>query len=467
MTLHPSHNQEKNTEYLQKINGEHHMQPFSANGELAEAGARIIDKADGCYIWDTDGNKILDAMSGLWCTSIGYGRDEIADAVAEQMKKLPYYNTFFKTSHSPAALLAERLATLAPEHINKVFFSSGGSDANDTNIRLVRHYWATKGKKSKKTIIARHNAYHGSTVGAASLGGMKFMHEQGDLPIPGIVHINQPYWYAEGGDKDPETFGLERARELEEKILELGEDNVAAFIGEPIQGAGGVIIPPDSYWPEIQRICDKYEILLIADEVICGFGRTGNWFASTTFNIKPDLITIAKGLSSGYLPIGGVLISDRVADVIYSEEGGEFNHGYTYSGHPATCIAALKNLDIMERENLIDRIKNELGPYLKERWLTLSDHPLVGEARLMGTVGAIELTPDKASRAPFKAKEGTVGTICRDYCFANNLIMRAVGDTMIISPQFTMSFEEVDELVAKARLCLDKTLEQITAENID
>ena len=248
------------TAELQALDAAHHIHPFSANGSLAEEGARVITRANGVYLTDSEGEEILDAMAGLWCVNIGYGRDELADAAARQMRELPYYNTFFKTTHIPAIALAAKLAELAPGDLNHVFFAAGGSEANDTNIRLVRTYWAEKGQPDKNIIISRKNAYHGSSVGSASLGGMAGMHAQGGIPIPNIHHINQPNWWAEGGDLNPEEFGLARARELEEAILELGEDRVAAFIAEPVQGAGGVIVAPDTYWPEIQRICDKYDI---------------------------------------------------------------------------------------------------------------------------------------------------------------------------------------------------------------
>lgn len=450
------------TQSLQQANTAHHLQPFTDNKELGEKGARIITKAQGCYIWDSEGNKILDGMAGLWCVNVGYGRDEIADAVAAQMRELPYYNTFFQTSHPPAVTLAKKLASLAPDHINHVFFTGSGSDANDTILRMVRHYWASLGKKDKKVIISRKNAYHGSTVAGASLGGMTGMHEQGDLPIPNITYINQPYWYGEGGDMDVAEFGLARARELEAEIDRLGEGRVAAFIAEPVQGAGGVIIPPETYWPEIQRICNEREILLIADEVICGFGRTGNWFGSETFGIKPDFMPIAKGLSSGYLPIGGVMMSDRVAQVLI-HQGGEFNHGYTYSGHPAACAAALANLAIIEEEKLVDRVRDDIGPYMQQRWAELAAHPIVGEARMVGLMGAIELSADKSTRAPFTAKKGTVGLMCRENCFENNIVMRHVGDSMIISPPLTISYAEVDELMTKAKHCLDLTWQQAQA----
>jgi putrescine aminotransferase len=292
---------------------------------------------------------------------------------------------------------------------------------------------------------------------------MSGMHAQGGMPIPDIHHIDQPHWYAEGGDTDPEAFGLARARQLEEMIEELGPHRIAAFIGEPVQGAGGVIIPPKSYWPEIQRICDKYGILLIADEVICGFGRTGNWFGSQTMGIRPDIMTIAKGLSSGYAPIGGSIVNDRVASVI---NGCEFNHGYTYSGHPVSCAVALENLRILEEERIIERVAQDTGPYLKQKWESLAAHPLVGEARIVGLMGSIALTPDKASRAKFAADPGTVGYMCRERCFANNLVMRHVGDRMIISPPLVISKSEIDTLIERAWQSLDEAERQIRAEGL-
>ncbi|ODA66748.1 Taurine--pyruvate aminotransferase [Methyloligella halotolerans] len=452
------------TEQLQRLDAAHHLHPFTHGSALGAKGVRIITEADGVFLRDSQGNEILDGMAGLWCVAIGYGRDELADVAAEQMRQLPYYNTFFQTSHVPAITLATRLAELAPGDLNHVFFSTSGSEANDTNLRLVRHYWAAKGQPEKQTIIARWNGYHGSTVGAASFGGMKGMHEQGGLPIPGIVHINQPDWWSEGGDTSPEEFGLQRARELEEKILELGEDKVAAFIAEPIQGAGGVIIPPDSYWPEINRILKKYDILMIADEVICGFGRTGEWFGFQHYGIEPDIVTIAKALSSGYVPIGGSLVSDEVAAVI--NDSGEFNHGFTYSAHPVAAAVALENLRILKEEGIVDRVKETTGPYIKEKWEALTDHPLVGEAKIKGLIASIALTPDKSTRAKFAGEEGTVGTLCRDICVANNLVMRAVGDRMIIAPPLVITNDEIDLLMERVWQSLDQTYERIQAEGL-
>jgi len=350
------------------------------------------------------------------------------------------------------------LADISPPQFNHVFFTNSGSEANDTVVRMARYYWALQGKPDKTVIISRENAYHGSTMAGSSLGGMKFMHEQGGI-IPDIEHIDQPYWFKNGGVLSPDEFGVKAAQALETKIKALGEDRVAAFIGEPIQGAGGVIIPPDTYWPEIQRICEKYGILLIADEVICGFGRLGKWFGSDYYNINADFMPIAKGLSSGYLPIGGLMVGDRVADIII-EKGGEFAHGFTYSGHPAACAVAKENIRILKDEKIIENVENEAGPYLQKRWKELGDHPLVGETRGVGMVAALELVKNKETREAFP-EDMKVGTICRDFCFNNGLIMRAVGDKMIISPPLIMTNDETDELVEKARLCLDLTAKQI------
>ncbi len=451
------------TAELQAIDAAHHLHPFTHGNQLNAKGARVITGANGVWLKDSEGEEILDGMAGLWCVNIGYGRTELADVAARQMRELPFYNTFFQTTHVPALMLAKKLAELAPGDLNSVFFASGGSDANDTNLRMVRTYWAEKGQPERDVIISRWNAYHGSTIGGASLGGMKGMHSQGGLPIPGIEFIDQPHWWAEGGDMTPDEFGLERARQLEGKIKEVGPDKVAAFIAEPIQGAGGVIVPPSTYWPEIQRICKKYDILLIADEVICGFGRTGNWFGSQTVGIEPDIITVAKGLSSGYVPIGASIISDKVAAVLRDTE---FNHGYTYSGHPVACAVALENLRIIEEENIIDNVRDVTAPYLRKKWEALADHPLVDDVNIIGLMGSIALTPDKATRAAFAADEGTVGFICRERCFANNLVMRSVGDRMIISPPLSITCDEIDILIERARKSLDECLAQITAEGL-
>ena len=453
---------QRTTAEWRQLDAAHHWHPFSDTKALNAEGSRVITRAEGCHIWDSEGNRILDGMAGLWCVNIGYGRKELAEAAYRQMLELPFYNSFFKTTHPPAAELASRIAAVAPPHMNRVFFTGSGSEANDTVLRLVRRYWEVIGQPGRQTVISRWNAYHGSTMAGASLGGMKPMHAQGGLPIPGIAHIRQPYWFGEGRDMDRDAFGLACARALEDKILELGAENVAAFIGEPVQGAGGVIVPPASYWPEIQKICRKYDVLLVTDEVICGFGRLGTWFGAQHFGVEPDLMPIAKGLSSGYAPIGGVVIGDRVAEAVI-DAGGDFNHGYTYSGHPVSCAVAAENLRILAEEGIVDRVRDHTAGYFARRWAELGDHPLVGEARSLGLMGALELVADKRTLAPF-AKEGDVGLICREFCFRNGLIMRAVRDCMIVSPPLVISDAEIDELVQLARRCLDLTLERVRGE---
>ena len=434
----------------------HHLHPFTDHKGLAgEGGSRIVTKAEGVWLEDSEGDRFLDGMAGLWCVNLGYGREELARAAYDQMLELPYYNTFFKSATPPPVELGEKLASLAPAGLNKAFYASSGSEANDTIVRLARRYWRIQGQPEKNIIISRNNAYHGSTCASASLGGMKPMHEVDGLPLPGFVHIQQPYWYEEGGDTDPEVFGLQAARALEEKIDELGADKVAAFIGEPIQGAGGVIVPPATYWPEIQRICRERNILLIADEVICGFGRTGHWFGSDLFQITPDLMPMAKGLTSGYLPLSAVMVSDRVSHVL-DEKGGEFSHGFTYSGHPVACAVALKNVEIMEQENVIGRVHDDSGPYFQARLQELNQHPLVGEVRGVGLIAGIQLTPDKAKRAPFE-KRGAAGLHCRDACVNHKVISRAVADSMVLSPPLIISHEEIDELFRRLRHALDDT----------
>lgn len=447
---------------LQQHDSQHIIHPFVDNSALQKKGARIMSRAKGIYIWDEKGNKYLDAFAGLWCVNLGYGRQELIDAASKQMAELPYYNLFFNTSTKPAVELAKALADIAPPHINHVFFCGSGSEANDTVFRMVKRYWDLKGQPTRKTIIGRINGYHGSTVAGASMGGMGYMHAQGDLPIAGIEHIAQPYWFGEGGELSPEEFGLQRARALEEKILEIGADNVAAFIAEPIQGAGGVIIPPSTYWPEIQRITKQYNILLVVDEVICGFGRTGNWFGCDSLDIKADMMPIAKGLSSGYLPIGGVLISDRVAEAFKAEGSGEFNHGYTYSGHPVCAAVALENLRIIREEKIIEHIQQETGPYFAAQLATLADHPLVGEVRSIGLLGAIELVNNKQARTRFD-ENGTAGTTCRDQSLAAGLILRATGDTMLLSPPLVITRAEIDEILRLIRIALDETYAIMTA----
>ena len=448
------------TAHIQSLDSAHFLHPFTDFKDLNTRGARVITKAEDIYVWDSEGKRLLDAMSGLWCVNVGYGRKELADAAQKQMMELPYYNSFFQTTNVPAARLAAKLASLAPavgdRTFKHVFYSSSGSESNDSNVRMVRRYWDLLGQPQRKVIIGRLNGYHGSTMAGASLGGMSGMHAQGDLPLPNITHIDQPYFFENGlPGETVEAFGVRAAGWLETKILELGADKVAAFIAEPVQGAGGVIIPPATYWPEIQRIVDKYGILLISDEVICAFGRLGHWFGYEKFGYKPDLVTFAKAVTSGYIPLGGVMVGNRVADVLI-EKGGEFNHGYTYSGHPVACAVALANIAIMEREKLPQRVHDDIGPYLARRFAELKAHPLVGDAETCGFVGGMVLVKNKQTGERFNGDLG-VGMVCRGHCFGNGLVMRAVGDRMIIAPPLTMTHAQIDEMMALIMKCLDLT----------
>ena len=447
---------------LKRLDVAHHL-PSQQDYKLIEdmGGSRIVTHAEGCYIFDGDGNRILDGMAGLWCVNIGYGRDELADVAADQMRELPFYNTFFKTATPPTVMLAAKIASLTQGRLPHVFFNASGSEANDTVFRMVRHYWQVKGEPKRKVFISRWNAYHGSTVAGVSLGGMKAMHEQGDLPVPGVEHVRQPYWYNEGRDMTPEEFGLACAKAIEDKILEVGPENVAAFIGEPAQGAGGVIIPPANYWPEVERIVRKYGILLVCDEVICGFGRTGNMWGHETMGVKPDMIAMAKGLSSGYQPISAVAVSKEIVDVL--KTGGDFVHGFTYSGHPVAAAVALRNIEIMEREHLVERTRDDTGPYLAKMLATLNDHPLVGETRSVGLLGAIEIVADKATGARFGGAEGTAGPIVRDLCIENGLMVRGIRDTIVMCPPLIISHAQIDEMIGIIRKALDLALPRLTA----
>ncbi len=453
-TLHPEHT----TASWQAADAAHFLHPFTDFQSLARKGSRIITRADNIYLWDSEGQKLLDAMSGLWCVNVGYGQQALVDAATRQLQTLPFYNAFFQTATPPAIELAALLAEVTPPHFEHVFFSGSGSEGNDTVVRMVRRYWDLKGEPERQVIISRHNAYHGSTMAGASLGGMSGMHAQGGLPIPGISHIEQPYWWDHGRPQglSREDFGIVAASWLEERILALGAEKVAAFIGEPVQGAGGVIVPPASYWPEIQRICDKYGILVVSDEVICGFGRTGAWFGCQTMGFKPDLMTFAKGVTSGYVPLGGVMVGARIAQVLI-EQGGEFNHGYTYSGHPVSCAVGLANIRLIRELGLVEHVHDDVGPYLAKAYARLAEHPLVGDAETCGLMGALLLVKDKAKGTAF-AEAVEIGMVCRGHCFREGVVMRAVGDRMIIAPPLVITRAQIDEMVALIRRCLDLTL---------
>ena len=435
---------------LKKLDMAHHL-PAQSDYKLQHemGGSRIITRADGVFITDAEGKSLLDGMAGLWCVNVGYGREELARVAYEQMLELPYYNTFFKTATPPpvklAAKIAEKMALSNPD-LTHVFFNSSGSEANDTLLRLVRYYWELKGEPERKIIISRKNAYHGSTVAGMSLGGMSFMHAQGGPLVPGIEHVDQPYHFGEGFGEDEEAFATRVANSIEERILAVGPEKVAAFIGEPVQGAGGVIIPPASYWPKVEAICRKYGILLICDEVICGFGRLGHWFGHQHYGIKPDLIAMAKGMSSGYLPISAVGVSKKIIDVLL-EKGGDFVHGYTYSGHPTCAAVSLANIEIMENEGLIERTRDVTGPYLAKALKRLDAHPLVGQVRSLGLIGAVEIVSEKGTNKRFKGAEGTAGPIVRDLCIKNGLMVRGIRDSIVMCPPLIITEAEIDQIV--------------------
>jgi putrescine aminotransferase len=432
---------------LRRMDVAHHL-PAQSDYKLQEelGGSRIIVRADGCTIHDAEGHSMLDGMAGLWCVNVGYGREELARAAYEQMLELPFYNTFFKTATAPAIRLAAQVASRLGNDLTHIFFGSSGSEANDTAFRLARHYWALRGQPQRQIFISRWNAYHGSTVAGASLGGMKAMHAQGGLPIPGIAHVMQPYWFGEGFGEDPAKFAARAAQAIETRILEVGAENVAAFIGEPVQGAGGVIIPPPGYWPLVAAICRKYGILLIIDEVICGFGRLGRWFGFQHYGIKPDIVSMAKGLSSGYLPISATAVAAPIVAEL-KRAGGDFVHGYTYSGHPTAAAVALKNLEIIAREHLVERVAADVGPYLARALARLNGHAIVGETRSLGLIGALEIVACRGTNERFCGKEGTAGPIVRDACIRNGLMVRAIRDSIVTCPPLIITHAEIDRLV--------------------
>jgi putrescine---pyruvate transaminase len=446
------------------LDAAHHIHPFTHAAALASEGARVITRAKGIYVWDSDGKKLLDGMAGLWCVQLGYGNRELAAAGCEALRTLPYYNHFFKTTNPWTVELAQKLAAVLPPGHERILFANSGSEANDTALKLIRYYWNLQGRPEKKIHLSRALSYHGVTIAAASLSGLTPMHPQWDLPIEGFAKVPAPYWYgakeAGYGDIGPDEFGRKVADDMETIILEIGPQRIASFSAEPVQGAGGLIVPPSSYWPEVTRILKKYDILLHADEVITGFGRTGEWFGSQTYGLAPDILTMAKGLSSGYQPISAISLGARMGEAIAAAPE-ELVHGYTYSGHPVASAVALKNIAILGRDHIVERVRETIGPYFQRRvHETFDHHPLVGEVRGIGMLAAMELVDDKAGRRPF-ARDRRAGIICRDHCFANGLIMRAIRDTMVLSPPLVITEDEVETLLAKARRCINLTAKDL------
>ena len=438
----------------------HHLHPFTDNRGLVESGGpTVIERGEGCYLWDDQGHRYLDAFAGLWCVNIGYGRRELADVAARQMHQLAFYNTFFNTTTAPTAELAETLATLMPGHINTTLFANSGSEVCDSAIRLARLYWQLVGKSSKRIVIGRTEGYHGSTLATISAGGVGAMHAQGGATTPDFDHIEAPYKFLYGPKMSEAAFARKAAQALEIKIEELGAENVALFICEPVQGAGGLIFPPEGYLQDVQMICQRHDVLFVLDEVISAFGRLGAWSAAELFGLHPDFITLAKGLSSGYQPISALMIADPIAEKLRDVEGG-LAHGFTYSGHPVAAAVALENLNILKREKLIERVAQDIGPYFQRMMARLENHPLVGEVRCLGLLGAVELIQDKTRHILFDPP-GIVAAVCRENLRERGIIVRAVRDTLLIAPPFIVTYDQVDEIVDMLEAALEDIREEL------
>ncbi len=431
----------------------HHLHPYTNLKKHESDGSLVVTEGKGVRVFDENGKEYIEGMAGLWCAALGFGEERLVEAATRQLRRLPFYHAFNHKTHEPAGLLAEQLIALAPVKMSKVFFNNSGSEANDTAVKLVWYYNNALGRHRKKKIIARLRGYHGVTIAAASLTGLPANHRDFDLPIAGIRHADCPhhYRYARPGEGE-EEFASRLAESLEAQILREDPDTVAAFIAEPVMGAGGVIVPPATYFEKVQRVLRKYDVLLIADEVICGFGRTGRMFGSETFGLTPDIMTMAKALSAAFLPISATLISEPIyrALVTESEKIGIFAHGFTYSGHPVCCAVALE-----ARERDILAHVRRVAPRLQAGLRRFAEHPLVGEVRGIGLLGGIELVRDKATKAPFPA-ETALGALVQAKCQENGVILRAMGDTIAFCPPLVVEEDEIDELLARFGRGLDQ-----------
>ncbi len=441
------------------------IHPYTNLAVHAETGPFIIERGKGIYVYDDEGNEFIEGMAGLWCTSLGFGEEALVEAAAEQMRRLPYSQLFTHRSTGPAIALAEKLKEIAPVPISKVLFSSSGSAANDSVIKLVWYYNNAIGRPEKKKFISRIKAYHGVSVATTSLTSLPVCHNDFDMPLDRFLHTACPHHYrfAEEGESE-EAFSSRLAAELEDLIEREGPETIAAFIAEPMMGAGGVIVPPRTYFESIQTVLDRHDILLISDEVICGFGRTGNMFGCETFNMKPDIMTVAKALSSAYLPISAALIPESIHDAMLDESRkiGAFGHGNTYSGHPVCAAVALKTLELMEERDVLGHVR-AVAPRFQARLKALADHPLVGEARGVGLVGGVELVADKATKRPFDPKN-SVGPRCMTAARDFGLINRAIGDTVALCPPLIITTAEIDEMFDRFEKALDATAEIVARE---
>lgn len=435
------------------------VHPYTNLAAHRETGPLVLSRGSGIFVYDDTGKPYIEGLAGLWCTSLGYGNAELAEAAYEQMKTLGFTHLFGGRSHDPGIELAEKLKEIAPVPMSKVFFCASGSEANDTQVKLMWYINNARGKPQKKKIISQLKGYHGVTIASASLTGLPYNHMDFDLPIPGILHTSCPHHYRFGQPGESEAeFATRLAAELEEMIIREGPDTVAAFIAEPVMGAGGVIVPPETYFEKIQAVLDKYDVLMIVDEVICGFGRTGNTWGSQTFGIRPNSLSAAKALTSAYFPVGAVMIDEAIYQSLLDESRkiGTFGHGFTYSGHPVGAAVALKTLEIYERERIVEKVAAK-APKFQARLKAFADHPLVGEARGVGLVGALELVADKATRRNFVAKQG-VGPRFVKMAEAEGLLVRALaGDTIAICPPLIISEEEIDMLFDRIGRALEAT----------
>jgi 4-aminobutyrate--pyruvate transaminase len=443
------------------------LHPYTNLKQHETDGPLVITGGDGVFVHDENGKQYLEGLAGLWCTSLGFSEKRLAEAAYRQMLKLPYYHTFASKAHETGIELAERLVSLAPVPMSKVFFVNSGSEANDTVVKLVWYYNNALGRPQKKKILARNKGYHGVTVASASLTGLPNNHRDFDLPIANILHIDCPHWYrfAQAGESE-EAYSSRLAESLDKRIQSEGPETVAALIGEPIIGAGGVILPPATYWEKIQAVVKKYDMLLIADEVICGFGRTGNLWGSTTYGMKPDMLTCAKALSSGYLPIAAIMISAEIyaALVKESEKIGIFAHGFTYSGHPVTSAVALETLRIYDERDIFSHVR-KVAPRMQAGLQRFADHPLVGEARGIGLIGAIELVANKSTKAPF-TPPGGVGAFLAKRCHHHGLITRAIGEAIAFCPPLIIQEHEIDLMFEKFEHALDDTYAMVREKGL-
>ncbi len=444
-----------------------HLHSYTDARKLEKEGPLIITGGKGIYVTDTAGKEYIEGLAGLWCASLGFGEERLVQAAADQMRKLPYYHTFAQKSDLPAVDLAERLLEIAPVPMSKVFFANSGSEANDSIVKMVWYYNNALGRPEKKKIISRIKGYHGVTVASASMTGLPANHRDFDLPIANILHAPCPHYYRFGEEgESEEDFATRMAAELDKMIQDEGPDTIAAFIGEPVMGAGGVIVPPKTYWEKIQAVIKKYDILLIADEVICGFGRTGNMFGCETFGIKPDIMSVAKALSSAYLPISAVMISDKVYQGLADNSAkiGTFGHGYTYSGHPVSAAVALETLKIYEERNLIEHVR-AVGPVLQKGLRRFAESSLVGEVRGVGLVAAVELVADKAAKTPFDPA-AKVGAYLADRAQDHGLIVRALMDSVAFCPPLIISEDQIGEMLSRFGKALEETEAWVKAEGL-